>query len=161
MNYQFVYQGISGRFTQSPWTGTQRLFINGSEIFKGDHEWLTPQGWHVKSVRQLLLFPKLIIDGHDLVLVSMRWWEWGLVFLPMIWIFFGGIIPTMIGMAGIYLNASLFASHDLPTGTKLMFSSSLLVSEFVFLILVSYVLNGLSPTEGSQLTKQLIFIMDL
>lgn len=148
MNYNFAYQGVTGRFTQSPWTGAQRLFINGQEISKTEKEWLTPQGWRVRSLRHMLLFPKLVINGEDVILVRLAWWEWLIVFSPAVWFLFRGLVPSAVGTIGVYLNASLFASHDIPAATKVMFAISLLVTEFVFLVMVAMIVSAMiSPEE--------------
>ena len=110
-------------YEENFWTGKKKLFINGQEAQKmskktfsvqradGQSEVVTVKGSFFSGV-------SVLTSGGEVTLVKNKWYEWILIFLPLVGIVFGvalcgaigGFLSALFGFIAAFVNASMLRS---------------------------------------------------
>lgn len=142
MNFNFTYKNLQGKLSQSMWSGREKLFINGQEVQKSGKEWVLSDGTRIATKKEFLLFPKLVINGEEVKIIKLKKWEWVFVILPGFLFFLGGAVPALVGLGGVYLNLSIFMSHDIKPAVKILASLGYLILALIIVFGVAALLQA-------------------
>ena len=140
--------GVLYLYEENAWTGKRSLTVNGVPLTKtgkrqfsvtkedGTVSYITVKGSFLSGI-------SLLTSEGEVVLVKNKWYDWVLIFLPMVGIVvgvagcgaIGGALSAFFGLLGAFVNATLLRSKlSMPIRILLCIAVFAVVSAVWFLL---------------------------
>ena len=110
-------------YEENFWTGKRKLYVDGTEIAKADRKTFVKEeedAKHYYCIRgNFISGVTVMADAEEIVLCKNPWYEWILIFFPLVGIVFGvgfggaigGGLSALFCMIGAVCNAILLRSN--------------------------------------------------
>ena len=106
-------------YEENFWTGKRKLYVDGTEIAKADRKTFVKEeedAKHYYCIRgNFISGVTVMADAEEIVLCKNLWYEWILIFFPLVGIVFGvglgGGLSALFCMIGAVCNAILLRSN--------------------------------------------------